>query len=555
MTSQASSIKDIDQKPDIEHKEGEIADDQLALLQAVDDHELSLNQLLHSHPVSNWTRDRIKLYMVCCCLYLCSTMNGYDGSLMTAINTLPEYLDYFNLEKTASGTGLVFSIYPIGSMCATLFVWLADYVGRVPSIGLGLIVLIAGALLSAITSDHDAFIAARFLISFGGTITATPAYLMEVVPANMKVMALMYNTFYYIGSIIATWVMYATSINFAGTHKSFSIALFCQVLCPGIVLANIWLFPESPRYLYSKNKIDKARDFIIKYHAAGQKDHPIVAAEMLQLSRSFEINGFLKAKDYLDFSVFFRGKAARKRTLLVVIWSWFCQYSGNQVITYYMTTLFLNLGIENATTRLLLTAVNSIICFFTATAGALTVERFGRRPLLLYACVGFIISFAALAGTSKAFHDDPNNQVAAKAGIAFIYIFQGVFFSYAFTPLQPTYPSEIVSNEMRARGLALWHLISNAASTLNLYTAPLAMERIRYWYYVFFVFWDLFELVVIYFFFIETSRLSLEEIEHVFMVEGSVKHSVKLSRAAKGRAEKKDEGDERDSKLSLEEGV
>lgn len=528
-------------KQTISHRESNLDDDnnhidkQQLNLTAVENHEISLQQIMRAHPVANFSKKRFKLYLVCVCLYLCATMSGYDGSLMTSINTLPEYLDYFNLERTASGTGLVFSIYPIGSMCATLFVLLADYIGRVPAIGIGLIIVIAGAILSAATSNHDAFIAARFMISFGTCIatTAAPAYLVEVVPPNMRVMALFYNTFYYIGSIIATWTMYGTSIHYAGTHESFSIALWLQILCPGIILACMIFFPESPRFHYSKNKIDKAKKFIVKYHADGDETHPIVLAELGQMAKSFEQSGFLKPKDLVDYTIFFRSKALRKRTLLVVIWAWFSQFSGNQVITYYMTTLFKNLGIHNATTRLLLTAVNSIICFITASIGVFTVEKFGRRPILLYACVGFVISFAALAGTTKAFNDNPNNQMAAKAGIAFIYIFQAVFFSFAFTPLQPTYPSEILSNEMRARGLALWHLMGNAAGTLNLYTAPIAMENIKYWYYVFFVFWDICELLMIYFLFVETSGLSLEEIEHVFTVKGSVKESIRLSKAAK----------------------
>ncbi|CUM65874.1 uncharacterized protein PRCAT00003524001 [Priceomyces carsonii] len=504
-------------------------------MSAVNNHDIALKQIIKARPISNFSNKRIKLYLVCVCLYLCATMSGYDGSLMTSINTLPEYLDYFNLENTASGTGLVFSIYPIGSMCATCLVWLADYIGRVPAIAVGLIILVAGAILSAATSNHDAFIAARFFISFGSTIaiTAAPAYMMEVLPPNMKILALFYNTFYYIGSIIATWTMYGTSIRYQGTHKSFTIALWLQLLCPGLVLSCIWLFPESPRYYYSKNKIDKAKSFIVKYHANGDENHPLVSAELDQMAQSFAESGFLKPRDYLDFSIFLKSRALKKRTLLVILWSWICQYSGNQVITYYMTTLFLNLGVTNATTRLLLTAVNSIICFLTASAGALTVERLGRRPVLMYACVGFVISFIALAISTKAFSDNSDNKMAAQVGIAFIYIFQAVFFSFAFTPLQPTYPSEILSNEMRARGLALWHLVSNAASTLNLYTAPLAMEKITYWYYVFFVFWDLLELIVIYFMFVETSGLSLEEIEHVFTVKGSVKESIRLSKASR----------------------
>lgn len=540
------SSSELDKRLSVEHKEtsskasneGVEGVDDIQKVAALDNNEVSLAQIIKSNPVDRWSKSRIKLYLICVVLYLCSTMNGFDGSLMTSINTLPEYVDYFNLSQSPAGTGLVFSIYPIGAMCAITLIWLADYIGRVKAIMVGLVILMAGAIASATTSSHDGFIAARFFISFGGVISlsAAPPYLVEILPPDLKVLSLCFNTFYYVGSIIATWAMYGTSIHFAGTPNAFKIGLWLQLLCPGLVLLCVWSFPESPRFLYSQQKIDKAKDFLIKYHANGDPNHPIVLAELQQIDESFRISGFLRPRDYLDFSVFLKTKARRRRSVIVVIWSWFCQFSGNQVITYYMTTLFLNLGIDNATTRLLLTAVNSIICFIFATAGAFLVEKFGRRPTLLYANAGFVISFICLAVSTKAFSDDSSNTQAASVGIAFIYIFQAVFFSFAMTPLQPTYPSEILSNDMRSRGMALYNLVSNAASTLNLYTAPLAMQNINYWYYVFFVFWDAFQFVIIYFFFVETARLTLEEIEHIFNDTGCVKESIRLSKQAKVKA-------------------
>lgn len=38
-------------------------------------------------------------------------------------------------------------------------------------------------------------------------------------------------------------------------------------------------------------------------------------------------------------------------------------------------------------------------------------------------------------------------------------------------------------------------------------------NKIGYWFYVFFVFWDIFEFVIIYFFFVETKGRTLEELD------------------------------------------
>jgi len=46
--------------------------------------------------------------------------------------------------------------------------------------------------------------------------------------------------------------------------------------------------------------------------------------------------------------------------------------------------------------------------------------------------------------------------------------------------------------------------------------APIALKNIRYWFYVFFDFWDLLEFSIIYFFFVETKCRTLEELDEVF---------------------------------------
>ncbi|KAK6456498.1 major facilitator superfamily domain-containing protein [Scheffersomyces xylosifermentans] len=426
--------------------------------------EQSIKQILKLYPVKSYCRSRDLLYIVVFGLYLYCTMNGYDGSLQTAIETLPEYKEYFNFRDSASDTGLVFSIFPAGAICATVFIWLGDYIGRMLTIMIGLSGTIVAAIIISCTNDHGTYIGGRFLLSFFSTIAncAAAMLLTESIPQDMR-------------CIIATWTMYGTNKNLSGA-QTFKIGLWLQ-------------FGDWPRYLYSKNKVEETRAFIVKFHANGDASHPIVDAEMEEIGYSFETNGFLKPKDYLNSAL-----------------------SSTQ-------------RIKNATTRLLLSGINSILSYIFATCGGLLIDRLPRRWVLLYANAGFVICFAALAGSVKAFDADPKNDTAASAGIAFLYIFMTVFFSFAFTPLQPIYPAEII----------------NVASFVNLYSAPVAMENIKYWYYVLFVFWDAFQFLIIYFFFVETCALTLEEIEIIFNNDHTVKESKRMSKVARSHAHKESE--------------
>ncbi len=82
---------------------------------------------------------------MCALVYLCSTMNGYDGSLMGSINAIKEFQQYYNLsENGAASTGIVFAIFQVGQMAGALFIWLADWKGRRLSIFIGTIGVCVG---------------------------------------------------------------------------------------------------------------------------------------------------------------------------------------------------------------------------------------------------------------------------------------------------------------------------------------------------------------------------------------------------------------------------
>ena len=99
--------------------------------------------------------------------------------------------------------------------------------------------------------------------------------------------------------------------------------------------------------------------------------------------------------------------------------------------------------------------------------------------------------------------------------MAFIYIFD-VVFAFAYTSVQLIYPAEVMSNEMRAKGMWLFQFNAGLASFVNTFVAPIALKHIRYWFYVFFAFWDCFKFLFIQFFFVETKGRALEVMDEVF---------------------------------------
>lgn len=128
---------------------------------------------------------------------------------MGSINVLQEYQDYYSINRDeASTTGLVFSIFQIGQMVGALFTWVCDWQGRKWTLVISAALVVVSAVFTALAPTLPSFIAARFLLSFFSTINtvAAPILLVEIAPPlHRATVAGIYNTLYYMGSIIATF--------------------------------------------------------------------------------------------------------------------------------------------------------------------------------------------------------------------------------------------------------------------------------------------------------------------------------------------------------------
>jgi MFS family permease len=197
-----------------------------------------------------------------------SCINGYDGSLMSGINTYKQYRDYFGFptDKGTPGTGIVYAIYTIGNLVGSFVAGPAsDFKGRRIGMFTGSLIIVIGACIQATCNSLAQFMTGRFILGFGCAITSSagPAYVSEMAhPSYRGLMTGIYNCFWFVGGIPGTYVPYATS-GIAGT-LSWRIPIWCQIIFSGIVVLGSLMLPESPRWLIAQGKHEEALNIMVR---------------------------------------------------------------------------------------------------------------------------------------------------------------------------------------------------------------------------------------------------------------------------------------------------
>ncbi|TAQ89900.1 hypothetical protein B7494_g1772 [Chlorociboria aeruginascens] len=479
-----------------------------------------------------WTWSMTRLYLVLSCAYLCGCLNGYDGSLMGGLNGMKSYQEYFHMTVAGSSTGITFAMYNIGSVAAVFFTGPTnDRLGRRAGMFIGSAIVIIGACIQAPAVSHKMFLGGRFVLGLGVSFccVSAPCYVSEMAhPRWRGTLTGLYNCTWYIGSIIASWVVYGCS--WLHQPGAWRIPVWCQLITSAIVCLGVFFLPESPRWLVAQDRVEDATKILAKYHGEGSTTHPIVQLQLKEMASQIRTDS--SDKKMWDYHELWNTHSARRRLICVIGMACFGQISGNSLSSYYLPAMLKSAGITDQHIVLMLNGINPALSFLGALLGARLTDKVGRRPLLLYTTIFCAICFAVITGTSRLANptidttiDHVGNAAAANTTVAFIFIF-GIVFSFGWTPLQSMYIAETLPTNTRAKGTAIGNFVSAVASTVIAYLSGPAFQNIHYYFYLVFVFWDLFEVVIMYFYFPETKDRTLEELEEVFAAPDPVKKSL-----------------------------
>jgi hypothetical protein len=114
-----------------------------------------------------------------------------------------------------------------------------------------------------------------------------------------------------------------------------SVALSLQVIPPCLVFVGCFFIPESPRWLASRDRLDKATKIIYKYH--GGPDNEVAKLEIREITEHIKNSKPVTAGDYIrglwDYRELFATHSARWRTAMVTLITLASTLTGNTILT------------------------------------------------------------------------------------------------------------------------------------------------------------------------------------------------------------------------------
>lgn len=256
-----------------------------------------------------------------------------------------------------------------------------------------------------------------------------------------------------IGLLLASCVVYATkNRNDTGAYR---IPIAVQFLWAIILGTGLFLLPESPRWFVKKGRVDDAARALSRVR--GQPaESAYIQEELAEIIANHEYEAEMIQTDsyfsswYACFSGGLRRPSSNlRRTILGTSLQMMQQWTGVNFIFYFGTVFFTSLG--TISNPFLISLITTLVNVCSTPISFWTIERFGRRPLLIYGAIGMFVCeyIAGIIGVTKG--SDPT---AVKGQIAMIclYIF---FFASTWGPGAWVCIGEIFPLPIRARGVAL----------------------------------------------------------------------------------------------------
>ncbi|PQE11144.1 sugar transporter protein [Rutstroemia sp. NJR-2017a BVV2] len=467
---------------------------------------------------------------------------GYDASVYNSVQGSKHWVAYFNNPvqlpvsiyepSDSERIGAVNTAYTVGAIVAGWFLGgpIADRLGRKWGMAIGCFITIIATFIQTFSprGQLGCFIGGRVVIGLGqgialihgGTanpyalcVAAGPVYIGELAPPEIrgKIMAF-WQLFYSVGSFIAYWINYACQkhVKTLGEWDWKMVVIF-QMLVPIIIISLLPGIPETPRwYVQHGNQVDKARASLRRVRETEQE----VEDEILVIREALK---FEKEVISSSYSALWKDKSVRIRLVLAFILNVGQQLTGQGTLNTYSTAIYKKV-FPSSSTIALINALNATFGIIFTLNAVWTIDRFGRKFLLIVGAAGMSICMliVALVGTKTPNVNESSKTEPVGISIVFLLFLFILFYKPSWGATVWIWTAEVFSMNVRAQAVGMSSQMQNVANSIFQQFFPTFLKHQGFKTFYFFFAVNIFLALYVWFFIPETKKVSLEEIDVLF---------------------------------------
>lgn len=283
--------------------------------------------------------------------------------------------------------------------------YVADKIGRKYTNLILCIISVAAVAIQYFSNGSLAIMTAGKAVNgipIGGWLVLGPLYASEVAPLQLRGWLIALTNFVqFTGLFIFFGVL--NKLGPLPTADSYKIAIALQWVVPSIVILTIYFFPESPVWLVSVKKRDRAIKSIRRIYGSNPQ---IDQAGLLAQIDVANKRQYAESKEAVTYADCFT-KANRKRTLISVFIFTSLQFGGNIFVLGYQSYYFQLMG-YSAQKSFMLNTLSFAFMWLATIASWPLMSYVGRRKIIILgsswsALCLIIVGGASIAATYEAY--------------------------------------------------------------------------------------------------------------------------------------------------------
>ncbi|MBA6153116.1 sugar porter family MFS transporter [Gelidibacter gilvus] len=383
---------------------------------------------------------------------------GYDTAVISG--TISMVTKQFDLSPVMQGWYVSSAL--IGSILGVSIAgWFSDLIGRKKSMGLSALFFLISATGCALATTMDILVVYRILggIGIGMISIISPMYISEIAHEKIRgSLVTLYQlaiTLGFLGAYLVNFKLldHSTSAPLKGNHLMDLVfikevwrgMLGMEAIPAAIFLIIVFLLPESPRWLFMKNKENKAVKVLSDIFRS--KERVMIQLKDMQQALS---------KQQLSTWETLKTPALFKAVLIGAAIAILGQFMGVNAVLYYGPSIFEQSGLSGGDALFYQVLVGGVNVLTTILAFYI-IDKVGRKKLVYFGVTGMIVTLLLISGY---FYTE--NTLSFPSHFLLIFFLAYIFFTaisisaVIFVLLSEMYPTKIRGIAMSISGFSLW---------------------------------------------------------------------------------------------------